>query len=145
MARSGSGTQVIKRWDPKRPLSAGWTTAIAPSQDKTLEKSRSPGSMLYMRFVPSSDPLIRSLDGIFMEPAFVHDELLGGDRELEEPVLAALAEPGRAGRVRAALLADDEEAGEEPGEVVKLLGLAPLFAEDDSRKAAHQAWIRGGW
>ena len=61
MATPFFGTQAINRCEPKRPASAGFETAIAPSHANTLLKRRSPGSVRKSFLVPTSMPLSAGL------------------------------------------------------------------------------------
>ena len=67
----------------------------------------------------------------------VGHEPSGPARPLEEPMLAITLEPGHACGVGPPPLAHHEEPGEQPSEMIALLGPAPLLTQDDAGLPAH--------
>ncbi len=75
---------------------------------------------------------------------FVDDEPAGRHRAFEELVLTVAVEPRDAGRMRPPGLVQHEELSEQPGEMVALLGAAPLLSQDDAGLPAHQSFPSSG-
>ena len=84
--------------------------------------------------------------GAVVDPAqnqvecLVGHEPAGPHGSLEELVLAVAVEPRHAGGMGSPGLVQHEELGEQPGEVVALLGAAPLLTQDDAGLPAHQSF-----